>query len=61
MVGGQRIDTVAALHDWLKGRSPAERVPLLVRRASATDPRVTADYYRFEIQPTNLRLLTGDE
>jgi len=61
MVGGQRIATVAALHDWLKGRSAAERVPLLVRRASGTDPRVTADYYRFEIQPTNLRLLTGDE
>jgi serine protease Do len=60
-VGGQRFATVAALHDWLKGRSPAEKVPVLVRRASGADPRITADYHRFEIQPTNLQLLTGDQ
>lgn len=61
MVGGQRFATVAALHDWLKGRSPAEKVPVLVRRASGADPRVSADYHRFEIQPANLRLLTAGE
>jgi serine protease Do len=61
MVGGQRFATVAALHDWLKGRPPAERVPVLVRRASGADPRVTAEYYRFEIQPAGLQLLTANE
>ena len=61
MVGGQRFTTVAALHDWLKGRPPAERVPVLVRRGSVADPRVTAEYYRFEIQPADLRLLTANE
>jgi serine protease Do len=61
MVGGQRFATVAALHDWLKGRSAAEKVPVLVRRGSAADPRVTAEYYRFEIQPAGLQLLTANE
>jgi len=61
MVGGQRFATVAALHDWLRGRSPAERVPVLVRRVSAADPRLIAEYYRFEIQPSDLRLLTASE
>jgi len=60
-VGGQRFATVAALHDWLKNRPPAEKVPVFVRRASNADPRVTADYYRFEVQPAGLQLLTADE
>ena len=61
MVGGQRFATVSALHDWLKSRPAAERVPMLVRRASAADPRLTAEYYRFEIPPADLRLLTANE
>jgi S1-C subfamily serine protease len=61
MVGGQRFATVAALHDWLKGRPSAEKVPVLVRRASAADLRITAEYSRFEIQLADLRLLTANE
>ena len=38
MVGGQRFATVAALHDWLKGRAPNEKVAVLVRRSSSFDP-----------------------
>jgi S1-C subfamily serine protease len=60
-VGGQRFATVTALHNWLKDKPPAEKVPVLVRRASNADPRVSADYYRFEVQPAGLRLLTADE
>ena len=60
-VGGQRFTTVTALHAWLKGRPAAEKVAVLVRRGSGADPRVSADYHRFEIQPTDLRLLTADE
>ena len=60
-VGGQRFATVAALYDWLKGRPPAEKVAVLVRRGSGADPRVSADYHRFDIQPTDLRLLTSDD
>jgi len=59
MVGGQRFSTVAALHEWLKGRPPTEKVAVLVRRSSGFDPRVAAEYHRFEIHPTALQLLTG--
>jgi hypothetical protein len=59
MVGDGRFATVAALHDWLKGRPPSEKVAVLVRRFSSFDPRVTAEYHRFEIQPVELQLLTG--
>ena len=59
MIGGQRFATVAALHEWLKGRPPAEKVAVLVRRSSSFDPRVAAEYHRLEIRPTALQLLTG--
>jgi S1-C subfamily serine protease len=59
MVGNERFTTVSALHDWLKSRPATEKVTVLVRRFSNFDPRVTADYHRFEIQPTGLQLLTG--
>jgi S1-C subfamily serine protease len=59
MVGERRFATVAALFDWLKARPPAEKVALLVRRFSGADPRVTAEYHRFELAPTALQLLTG--
>ena len=59
MVGDRRFATVAALHDWLKTRPPSEKVAVLVRRFSSFDPRVSAEYHRFEIQPRGLQLLTG--
>jgi serine protease Do len=58
-VGGRRFATVAALHDWLNERHPTEKVAVLVRRPSSFDPRVTAEYHRFEVLPTALQLLTG--
>ena len=61
LVGGRRFATVAALHDWLKGRAPTEKVAVLVRRSSSFDPRVTAEYHRLEIQPTALQLLIGGD
>lgn len=60
-VGGQRFSTVATLHEWLKGRQPTEKIPVLVRRGSSFDTRVIAEYHRFEIQPTDLKLLTAGE
>jgi serine protease Do len=59
MVGGQRFRTIAALHSWLKQRSSDAPVPMLVRRGSMSDPRVIADYHRFEVKPADLRLLTA--
>ena len=59
MVGDLRFDTVAALHAWLTGKPPSQKVAVLVRRTLSFDPRVTAEYYRFEIQPAELQLLTG--
>lgn len=60
-VGGRRLATVAALHAWLKDKPPSEKVAILIRRGSSADPRVIAEYHRFEIQPTDLRLLTSGE
>ena len=60
-VGGQRFATVAALHSYLKALGPTAKVSLLVRRGSSADPRVSADYHRFEIEPADLRLLTAHE
>ena len=61
MVGGQRFASVGALHDWLKGRSATEKIPVLVRRFSGADARVTAEYHRFDIQATDVRMLTAGE
>jgi len=60
MVDNRRFVTVAALHDWLKARPPTEKVAVLVRRSLSFDPRITAEYHRFEIEPTALQLLTGE-
>ena len=60
LVGDRRFATVGELHDWLKARpSPNEKVALLVRRFSSFDSRVTAEYHRYEVQPSGLELLTG--
>ena len=58
-VGDRRFATVADLYDWLKERQPTEKVAVLVRRPSNFDPRVTAEYHRFEVHPAELRLLAG--
>ena len=54
-VGGQSFATIAALHAWLKDRTATEKVAMLVRRGSGFDPRINAEYHRFEIQPTEVR------
>lgn len=61
MIGGQRFKTVSALHDWLKDRSATEKIPVMIRRFSSADARVTAEYHRFDIQPTDVRMLTARE
>lgn len=58
-VGGQRFQTVAELHAWLAARPPAEKASILVRRGAGFDARVTSEYHRFEVQPTDLKLLTA--
>ncbi len=61
-VGGQRFASIEALRDWLKDRKAGERVPVLVRRHVASfDRRIGAEYHRFEIAPSDLRLLTAGE
>jgi serine protease Do len=60
-VGGQRFETVAALAEWLKGRPAGNKVAFLVRRASMADPRVSAEYHRFELAPADLKLITAGE
>jgi serine protease Do len=58
-VGERRFATVAALHDWLKDRKSTEKVAVLARRQSSVDPRITAEYHRFEVLPSALQLLTA--
>jgi S1-C subfamily serine protease len=61
-VGGQRFTSIEALRDWLKDRRSGERVPVLVRRHVASfDRRIGAEYHRFEIAPSDLRLMTAGE
>lgn len=59
--GDRKFANVADLYGWLAGKPAAEKVTLLIRRFSLGDPRINADYYRFEIQPTDLRLLSAGE
>ncbi len=54
-VAGRSFATIAALHDWLKTQPPGDKIAVLVRRGSGADPRVNAEYHRFEIEPTELR------
>jgi serine protease Do len=60
-VGGQRFVTVAALHDWLKTRAANEKLSVLVRRGTGFDPRVVAEYHRFDMQVGELRVLSAGE
>jgi hypothetical protein len=61
-VGGQRFTSVGALHDWLKARPAAERIPVLIRRSIASfDRRIGAEYHRFEVQPLDVRLLKAGD
>ncbi len=61
-VGGRRFSTVPELHDWLKAQPANAKVSVLVRRhIAAFDRRIGAEYYRFELAPTELRLMTAGE
>jgi serine protease Do len=61
-VSGQRFRSVAALHDWLKARPSTEKVAVMVRRHIASfDRRIGAEYHRFEIAPSDLKLLTAGD
>jgi serine protease Do len=59
-VGGQRFTSMEALRDWLKERRAGERVPFLIRRNIASfDRRIGAEYHRFEIAVSDLRLMSA--
>ena len=60
-IDGRRFTSVGDLHAWLKAKPPSVKVALLVRRFSSTDPRVSAEYFRFELPPAELKLLTIDD
>ncbi len=61
MVGGQRFQTVAALHAWIAAKPPAEKIAILVRRSVGFDPRVTSEYSRYELPATDLKLITAGD
>ncbi len=61
LVGGQRFATVAALHSWMKTRPANDKVTVSVRRGTGFDPRVIAEYHRFDMQVGELRLLSAAE
>jgi serine protease Do len=60
-VGGKRFTTIADLHEWLKAKPATEKISVLVRRGSMADPRVSADYYKFDLQTTDLRFITAGD
>ncbi len=60
-VGGQRFATVAALHDWLKARPGKDKISVFVRRGTGFDPRVIAEYHRFEMPIGEFRLMSAAE
>ncbi len=61
-VGGRRFSTVGELHEWLKAQPANAKVPILVRRhIAAFDRRIGAEYHRFEVPPTELRLMVAGD
>jgi serine protease Do len=61
-VDGKRFGTVIELHDWLKAKPAAEKASVLVRRhIAAFDRRIGAEYHRFEITASDLKLLTAGD
>ncbi len=60
-VGGQRFNTVADLHDWLKTRPANDKISVFVRRGAGFDPRVVAEYHRFDMQIGELRLMSAGD
>lgn len=61
-VSGQRFSSIQQLHDWLKDRPRAERLQVLVRRHIASfDRRISAEYHRFDIAASDVRLLTAGD
>lgn len=60
-VGDQRFSTVDALHAWLSSRPAGAKVVWLMRRGSMLDPRVTADYHRIDLAPTDMRVVSAGD
>ena len=61
-VGGKRFSKVGELHDWLKAQPANAKVPFLVRRhIAAFDRRIGAEYHRFEVAPSELKLMTAGD
>ncbi len=61
-MGGRRFTTVAQLHEWLKAQPANAKVPVLIRRhIAAFDRRIGAEYHRFDVPPTELRLMTAGD
>lgn len=60
-VGGQRFSTVSALHAWLTSRPANDKVTVFVRRGSGFDPRVSAEYHRFEMPAGEVRLFSAGD
>jgi len=61
-VDGRRFSTVSELHEWLKARPANAKTAFLVRRhIAAFDRRIGAEYHRFELAPSELRLLTAGD
>ena len=58
---GRRFEKVAALFDWLRQRPETEKVAVLVRRNAMFDPRLSAEYHRFEIAPSGLKLVSTSD
>lgn len=55
-VDGHKFGTVEELYNWLKPKKAADKTVLMIRRSSGADPRLSAEYHRFEIEPADLRL-----
>jgi serine protease Do len=61
-VGGQSFASLAALHEWLKGRPANERLSVMLKRGMGiTSRRVGSEFHRFELRNAEVRLLTMQE
>jgi S1-C subfamily serine protease len=60
--GGRRFASIVELHAWLGAKPQGERVNVLVRRHIASfDRRIGAEYHRFDVAPSDVRLLTAGD
>jgi serine protease Do len=59
---GRRFGSIGELHDWLKIRPAAERIPVLVRRHIASfDRRIGAEYHRLDVTPADVKMMTAGD